>query len=76
MRHAKIQKRKINPDTIYNSVVVAKLINYIMQDGKKTIAQKLVYNAFEILAQKGGDETPLKTFEKAMQNNITLQNTI
>ena len=39
-----------------------------MQDGKKTVAQKLVYNTFDILAEKGGDETALKTFERAMQN--------
>lgn len=67
MRHAKVQKRKITPDTLYNSAIVAKLINYIMRDGKKTVAQKLVYNAFDVLAQKG-EESPLKTFEKAMQN--------
>lgn len=66
MRHAKVQKRQITPDTIYNSVVVAKLINYIMRDGKKTTAQAQVYNAFQILAEKGED--PLKAFEKAVQN--------
>lgn len=66
MRHAKVQKRVIAPDTIYNSYVVAKLINYIMIDGKKTIAQAQVYNAFKLLEEKG--EEPLKAFEKAMQN--------
>jgi small subunit ribosomal protein S7 len=66
MRHAKIQKRIIAPDTIYNSFVVAKLINYIMIDGKKTVAQGQVYKAFELLKEKGED--PLKAFEKAMQN--------
>lgn len=66
MRHAKIQKRQIDPDTMYNSTVVAKLINYIMIDGKKTTAQAQVYKAFEILAGKG--EEPLKAFEKAVQN--------
>lgn len=66
MRHAKITKRQINPDTIYNSVIVTKLINYIMRDGKKTVAQAQVYNAFTILSEKGED--PLKAFEKAMQN--------
>jgi len=67
MRHAKVVKRKTAPDTIYNSVIVAKLINYIMQDGKKTVAQKQVYNAFEILEKKG-EEGALKTFEKAILN--------
>ncbi len=66
MRHAKVTKRVIAPDTIYNSFVVAKLINYIMIDGKKTIAQTQVYNAFKIIEAKGED--PLKAFEKAMQN--------
>jgi small subunit ribosomal protein S7 len=64
MRHAKITKRKIDPDTLYNNVTVAKLINYIMQDGKKTVAQTQVYAAFEVLKAKGED--PLKAFEKAV----------
>jgi small subunit ribosomal protein S7 len=66
MRHAKVQKRIVEPDVLYNSVSVAKLINYIMQDGKKTVAQKQVYNALKFLADKG--EEPLKTFEKALLN--------
>lgn len=66
MRHAKIQKRVIDPDTIYNSFVVAKLINYVMIDGKKTTAQAQVYGAFELLKEKGED--PMKAFDKAMQN--------
>ncbi len=66
MRHKKVQKRQTNPDTIYNNVQVAKLINYIMRDGKKTVAQAQVYNAFEILTKKGQD--PLKAFEKAVAN--------
>ena len=39
MRHAKVQKRQINPDTVYGNLLVAKLINYIMRDGKKSVAQ-------------------------------------
>lgn len=66
MRHKKVQKRITAPDTIYNNVTVAKLINYIMRSGKKTVAQTQVYNAFEILAKKGED--PLKVFEKALAN--------
>jgi small subunit ribosomal protein S7 len=66
MRHAKVTKRITPPDTIYNNLVVAKLINYIMIDGKKTIAQAQVYKAFELLKAKGED--PIKAFDKAMQN--------
>lgn len=66
MRHAKVIKRETAPDTIYNSFVVAKLINYVMRDGKKTTAQAQVYNAFKLLQEKGED--PLKAFEKAIQN--------
>jgi small subunit ribosomal protein S7 len=66
MRHAKVKKRIIEPDIMYNSVIVSKLINYIMMDGKKTVAQTQIYGAFKILTDKGED--PLKLFEKAMLN--------
>ena len=66
MRHKKVTKRITQPDTIYDNVTVAKLINYIMRDGKKTVARTQVYNAFDILAKKGED--PLKAFERAIQN--------
>ena len=66
MRHKKVNKRKLQPDTIYNNVLIAKLINYIMRDGKKTTAQHQVYNALQILKTKGED--PVKLFEKAVQN--------
>ena len=66
MRHKKVQKRQINPDTIYNNLLVAKLINYIMRDGKKTVAQAQIYGAFTLLEQKG--QKPLEAFEKAIQN--------
>jgi small subunit ribosomal protein S7 len=65
MRHGKVVKRITKPDTIYNNVNVAKLINYIMHDGKKTVAQAQVYRAFDVLTAKGED--PLKAFEKAIQ---------
>ncbi|HEX8932251.1 MAG TPA: 30S ribosomal protein S7 [Patescibacteria group bacterium] len=67
MRHAKIKKRNINPDTLYNSVTIAKLINYIMIDGKKTVAQEQIYSALEILAKKGNGDA-IQLFEKAIQN--------
>jgi small subunit ribosomal protein S7 len=66
MRHKKVQKRQINPDTVYNNLFVAKLINYIMRDGKKTVAQAQVYGALTLLEQKG--QKPLEAFEKAIQN--------
>lgn len=74
MRHAHItKKRKIEEDAVYGSILVTKLANYIMKDGKKSIAQKIVYDAFEILAKKDGStgspqEGPLSIFEKAVQN--------
>jgi small subunit ribosomal protein S7 len=66
MRHAKVKKRQIDPDTIYGNVFIAKLINYIMRDGKKTTAQHQVYGALTILTDKGED--PIKAFDKAIQN--------
>lgn len=66
MRHAKIQKRQTEADKIYNNVMVSKLINRIMRDGKKTTAEKRVYNAFEMIASKEAD--PMQVFEKALQN--------
>ena len=60
-----IKKRDIKPDAIYESVLVTKLINYIMKDGKKTVAQNVTYDTFELLAKK---EEPLSLFEKAVQN--------
>ncbi len=66
MRHKKVAKREINPDPIYNNLLVAKFINRLMKDGKKSIAQKLVYAAFASLKTKGLD--PLETFQKALNN--------
>jgi small subunit ribosomal protein S7 len=66
MRHAKIKKRQTPPDTLYNSVIIAKLINYIMIDGKKSVAQEQIYKALELLGKKGDDA--LKLFEQAIQN--------
>jgi small subunit ribosomal protein S7 len=66
MRHAKVKKRQVAPDTLYGNLLVAKLINYIMRDGKKTVAQQQVYNAFTLLEQKG--QKPLEAFEKAVSN--------
>ena len=60
-------KRDVLPDPIYNSKVVTKLINNIMLDGKKGIAQKKCYDAFDIIKEKTGKD-PLEVFEQAMNN--------
>ncbi len=66
-RKGHIPKREIMPDPIYNDVVVTKLINSIMLDGKKGISQNIVYGAFDQIAEKTGEE-PLEVFYKAMNN--------
>ena len=60
-------KREVLPDPLYNSVLVTKLINNIMLDGKKGVAQKIVYGAFDIVREKTGKD-PLEAFEQAMEN--------
>ena len=66
-RKGYIAKREVLPDPIYNSIIVTKLINNIMLDGKKGIAQKIVYDAFEIIKEKTGRD-PLEVFSEAMDN--------
>lgn len=66
MRHKKVQRRQIAPDKIYNNVLVARFINGVMIDGKKTRAQEKCYAAFEALKTQGHD--PIQVFEKALQN--------
>ena len=66
-RRGQIAKRDVLPDPIYNSKLVTRLINNVMLDGKKGVAQKIVYGAFDIVAEKSGKE-PLEVFEAAMEN--------
>ncbi len=66
-RKGHTQKREVLADPMYNNVVVTKLINNIMLDGKKGVAQKIVYGAFERVAEKSGKEA-LEVFEEAMNN--------
>jgi len=66
-RRGNVPKREVLPDPIYNSVLVTKLINSIMLDGKKGVAQKVVYGAFDIVKEKTGKE-PLDAFNTAMEN--------
>ena len=66
-RRGQISKRDVLPDPIYGSKLVTKLVNNIMQDGKKGVAQKIVYDAFDIVKEKTGND-PLETFQKALEN--------
>ena len=66
-RRGNVPKREILPDPMYNSVLVTKLINSVMLDGKKGVAQKVVYDAFDIIKEKTGKE-PLDAFTEAMNN--------
>ena len=66
-RKGYIAKRDVLPDPIYNSKVVTKLINNIMLDGKKAVAQSIVYEAFEIVKEKE-QKDPLEVFEAALEN--------
>ena len=66
-RRGYIAKRDVLPDPIYNSKIVTKLINNIMLDGKKTVAQKIVYDAFDIVKEKENKDA-LEVFETALNN--------
>ena len=66
-RRGNVPKRDVLPDPLYNSVLVTKLVNSIMLDGKKGVAQKVVYGAFDIIKEKTGNE-PLDVFTQAMEN--------
>ena len=63
----KIPGRDVTPDTKYNSKLLAKLVNYVMQDGKKAIAQRVVYSALDIVDDRG-ESAPLETFNEAVTN--------
>lgn len=67
MRKRRAVKRDVLPDALYKSKVVTKLINQVMNDGKKGTAQKIVYGAFDIIREKTGEE-PMVIFDKAMAN--------
>jgi len=66
-RRGKISKRDVLPDPLYGSKLVTKLVNNIMLDGKKGVAQKIVYDAFAIVEAKMG-QNPLEVFEAALEN--------
>ena len=66
-RRGNVPKREILPDPIYNSVLVTKLVNSIMLDGKKGVAQKVVYGAFDIIQEKT-EKDALEVFRDALEN--------
>ena len=66
-RRGQISKRDVLPDPMYNSKLVTKLINNVMYDGKKGVAQTIVYDAFAIIEEKIG-QNPLEVFQEALEN--------
>ena len=70
-RRGNVAKRDVLPDPLYNSKLVTRLINSVMYDGKKGVAQKIVYDAFDIIREKTGEE-PLDVFAAAMENVMPL----
>ena len=66
-RRGNVPKRDVLPDPMYGSELVTRLVNNIMLDGKKGVAQKIVYGAFDIVAEKTGKDA-LEAFEEAMEN--------
>ena len=68
MRRRSADKREASPDKKYNSPLVAKFVNVVMIKGKKTVAESIVYGAFEILKKKAHEEDALKVFYKAIDN--------
>jgi small subunit ribosomal protein S7 len=72
MRRKLKTKKAIQPDLVYNSEKVAKFINYVMERGKKTVARKVVYDAFDLIKEKEKVENPLDIFETALKNTQPL----
>ena len=68
MRRRRPPKREIIPDVKFNSELVSKLINTIMESGKKSTARKIVYGAFDVIAEKKSDIEPIEVFLQAMEN--------
>ncbi len=67
MRKKKAEKRHVAPDPLYNDVVLAKFVNCVMLQGKKTVARKVVYQALSIVGEKTGQD-PIDVFRKAISN--------
>ncbi|ARA91782.1 MAG: 30S ribosomal protein S7 [Bacteroidetes bacterium] len=67
MRRKRAEKRTVTPDPIYNDELVARFVNYVMRDGKKNVAQRIVYEAFNVLEERTG-ESGVEVFKKAVNN--------
>ena len=67
-RRATVERREVLPDPVYNSRLVTKFINAVMQDGKKTTAQRIVYDAFETIRSRLKDKDPVEVFTQAVNN--------
>ena len=67
-RRTKVVRREVQPDAVYNNRLVTQLINKVLLDGKKATAERIVYTAFEIVAEKSEGGDALATFKKAMDN--------
>lgn len=74
MRRRRAPKREILPDPKYKNILVAKMINMVMERGKKSVAERLVYGAFDVLREKTGKE-PLDVFKQALENSRPLLET-
>lgn len=70
MRRRIKNKHPIKPEPVYESVKVSKLVNYVMDSGKKATARKVVYDCFEVIKEKTKTETPLEVFETALKNTM------
>ena len=66
-RRREVPKRNINPDPKYHDTLVAKFINVLIDSGKKAVAERIVYGAFDIMAEKSGED-PVRLFKKALDN--------
>ena len=66
-RRAEVPKREVLPDPVYNSQLVSKFVNAIMLDGKKSIAERILYDALEIIGEQTGED-PMKVFKKAVES--------
>lgn len=67
MRRRRAEKRQVIPDPKYKSAVVSRFMNVVMKEGKKSVAEKIVYKSLDILAEKSG-KPPLEAFQKALDN--------
>lgn len=68
MRRRKAEKRQLTPDIRYNSELVTRMINTVMERGKRAVAQKIVYGAFEVMREKKKEADPLEVFLQALEN--------